>query len=373
MDLRPLLRNEDKKLDKPKWRAPTYKGQPEKEQFIRGFGCVVDRDLGGNTYFGGGSHVFNAHGVIKFTSANPVIVISSDNFFEISCNFRQFFSFDEKISKFEIGVTRKSLKTSNKVLNLESLLHGFLNIHVSTVFSKPSDQPTIPHYEKGPKCVTGLLGDIGSNLGVALIQASTPLNKNIVIKDWWIQVGRPIVFLEFDKKDKIDFPNNAIKLDCSDNDIDVYKYILNGSGIFCCIVKRKNNKMARAKSRSLRIINSDLYCYIQGAYNFYNSLNKERIDPIQGTEWAQRISTYGSELNKKLASAIFLCEKRKIINNKFDKTVIFDPAMMIQIGDAIQDWKARTPPLFQKILKKFLMKIKFGYGPASVEVGVSAD
>lgn len=335
IDLRSLLPNSCQKLDCPKWPLPQDK------QFIRGFGMVHARNLGGDDYFGGGSRIFGAHGVIRFNSSDPKIALPGDKFFKVNCKFRRFFAFSDQTAKIELGLTQKVKKPSADPVAVQSILEGLFVLPVSIMLTQASgSRKTTEGLNNKERAVKGSLGGIGDNLASALLCASTSLQDAVTTKSWWIQVGNPMAFLELNAEEPFMLPIQAQKLDCSDDDVDVYKYMLEKhDGAVSYIIKRKNHKKARAKSRSLRIILGDMHCHVQSALIFYGNLRKDRINPKMGTSYAKKISNYVKEQDKLLCDIIKDGARRKLDGSEVEIHIPFNKAEIASITKALEAWK----------------------------------
>lgn len=343
LDLRSLLSNSSHKLDCPKWPLPQDK------EFIRGFGMVDARNLGGDDYFGGGSRIFGAHGVMRFNSTDPKIALSVEKFFKVDCKFRRFFAFSDQTAKIELGLTQKAIKPSADPVAIEALLEGLFNLPVSIMLTQASSSGKITEGLKRKERVESSLGGIGGNLASALLRASTSLQGAITTENWWIQVGKPIAFFEFYAEEPFVVPIQAQKLDCSDEDVDVYMYILKKHGTVSYIIKRKNCNKARAKSRSLRVILGDLHCHVQTTLKFYGNLKKDRIHPFMGTPYAEKIQNYVTKQDELLCKIINDGAHRKLDGSEVEIPIPFDVAEITNIKKALEEWKAANPNFLTKV------------------------
>lgn len=338
IDLRPLLPNLTPKLDRPKWPLP------QDDEFVRGFGKVLDRNYGGDDYFGGGSRVFGAHGVIRFNSTDPKIELPGGKFLKVDCKFRRFFAFSDHTAKIELGLTQKAIKPLAHTVTIEAIFEGLFNLPVSIVLT-----PAPSSGKKGKERVEGLLGGVGDNLAQALLRASTSLQNGITTENWWIQVGKPIAFLEFNKDEPFEVPSQAQQLVCSNDDIDVYKYMLKKHGTASYIIKRKNHNKARAKSRSLRVILGDLHCHVQSTLKVYGNLKKDRVYPDEGSLHAERIQSYVDEQYELLRKIIKDGARRKLDGSEVEIPIPLDVAEIANIANGLEEWKAAKPNFFRKV------------------------
>ena len=88
-------------------------------------------------------------------------------------------------------------------------------------------------------------------------------------------------------------PVHAKRLECSDADIDIYKYILTREDDpVSYIIKRNNCHKARVKSRSLRVIAGDLCCRTATLTTVMSNLKKDLIYPQYDSIWAMRVQDF---------------------------------------------------------------------------------
>jgi len=302
-DLRYFIPKKCGKLVSPEWAFP-LESKTNKKPFVRGFGKVYRRYSEGFDYFSGGDEVCDVRGGIRFDSPDPKIILSSNETFKVDCQFRRFFVFGGSNAKIEIGLTEKANQLLPEHIAVEAILEGLSALPMSIAL------PQAPHQKKAPKTslnqrkprerIETTLGEIGCNISKALLNASTSALKAVKHENWWIQVGNPLVFIEFNQEEPFKIPTWLNPLGCSNNDVDVYKYINNDSYTISYIIRRKNHNKARAKSRSLRVILSGLHCHTSNIENILTNLGKDKLNIVSTTTRAVRMQEYFEEEKKNL-------------------------------------------------------------------------
>lgn len=347
-DLRHFMPKKSGKLDTPKW---TYPLESNRKAFMRGFGKIYRRKSDGFDEFSGGKEVCEARGVMRFNSSDPQIILSDGKVFKIDCKFRRFFVFNGSNAKIELGLTEKANQTLTDSIAIEAILEGMLKIPMNVFFPQPphsSKAPKKPLHRREPReSIVSTLGKLKDNLSKTLLYASTSARKGVKNKDWWVKVNEPVIFMEFNKEEFFEVPSLAQLLDCSDKDVDVYKYILK-NGTVSYIIKRKNHNKARAKSRSLRIILSGLHCHLSNLYLILNSLDNKIINKEIKVDFSYL------ESETKLLRKIF--SKSLRYNIKGTQVEIPIPLDAQQITDLIKktdDWIASQKGAWAKIFEIF--------------------
>lgn len=341
-DLRAFMPKKSGKLASPEWSYPLNKN---KEAFIRGFGKVYNRNSEGFDYFSGGKEVCDIHSVIRFQSSDPQIVLPDNKIFKVDCKFRRFFVFPDSIgsnSKLEFGLTQKvKMSLDSDLISVEALLEGLSNLPITIRFPQP------PHSSKAPKplnrrelreSVKSTLGALGSNMSKALLHASTSARAGVRHKEWWIKVGEPMIFMEFSKEEPFYLPLHAKLLDCSNDDVDVYKFTLKNEWV-SYIIKRKNHNKARSKSRALRIILSGLHCHISNMSLVLDSLEKDLIHITEGSKLAKKTEDYFNQEIGFIQKLIKSINNYNITGTQVEIPIPIDSARISALIGDIEKWK----------------------------------
>lgn len=136
-DLRPFL-------GFPAWKIGIKNWSPiDNPAFIKGFGPVRNRILGGDSYHGGGEKVCDASKGIRFETTDPQISLPDGSFLKVDCAFRRVFSLGGLSAKVEIGFTEKYGRPLAEGLCVQSILEGFNNLPVVIKFPHtPLKNPT---------------------------------------------------------------------------------------------------------------------------------------------------------------------------------------------------------------------------------------
>ena len=349
LDLRPFLPKPEKKLAIPNWATP------RSTDFIRGFGGFSARHLGGDNYFGGSRSVFNAQGALRFLTSDPEISLPGSNALKVDCKFRRFFAFNRQVAKIELGLVPKhGMLLPSKDISANDILDGLFDLPVSIVLTKPSVSQGEKNERARQERVESSLGSVGLRMAEALLRASTPLRDKIDTQKWWVQAGAPMAILEVGKNEPVLLPPCVRKLDYPDNSFDVYIYDSARHKTVNYIVKRKNDKVARARSRILRIILGYLHCHVQTALMLNVSLRrKDRINPFQGTPYAVDVKKHVNEQKEILDGIIREGVSYKISGLEEIKLSLPDTAEMRIVAKELSEWNPEKPGFFRRLFIDF--------------------
>jgi len=349
LDLRPFLPKPEKKLAIPNWATP------RSTDFIRGFGGFSARHLGGDNYFGGSRSVFNAQGALRFLTSDPEISLPGSNALKVDCKFRRFFAFNRQVAKIELGLVPKhGMRLPSKAISANDILDGLFDLPVSIVLTKSSVPQGGQNEGVGQERVESSLGSVGLRMAEALLRASTSLREKIDTQKWWVQAGAPMAILEFDSNDPVSLPPWVRKLDYPDDSIDVYIYDSARHKTVSYIIKRKNHKVARARSRIPRIILGYLHCHVQTALMLNESLRrKDRINPFQGTPHAGDVKKHVDEQEEILDGIIREGVRYKISGFEEIEFSLPDTAEMRSVVKELGDWSPERPGFFRRLYIDF--------------------
>ncbi len=354
-DLRPFMPKKSSKLICPVWPYPLASN---KASFVRGFGKVYRRNSEGFDHFSGGSEVCDVRGVIRFKTPDPEIVMPGNKAFKVDCQYRRFLVFDGPNAKIELGLTEKENQPLSAQVAVEDILEGMIDLPMNIVL------PQAPHSKKAPKkslnqrkpreYIDSKLGEIGCNISKALLYASTFAWKGVKHENWWIQVGNPLVFMEFNQEEPFQIPTWLKPLDCSNNDVDVYKYILKDGFTISYIIKRKNHNKARSKSRMLRVILSGLHCHSSNIENILPNLGEDKLHIISTTTRAIRVQEYFANEKKHLCEFISKASHYKIDGTSTEMPMPFEAARINTLIQNIEKWKPSPPSFVRKLAHDFI-------------------
>jgi hypothetical protein len=212
-DSRAFLPQKVNLLDRPTWPSPSF--EPPVVDFVRSFGAVRKRRLGGLLGWVGESALCEATQAIKFTliknfkDANPQVNIP----FEVG--FRRFYFDGLAVGKFETGlVTKEGVTFDLTRPQTQHLIEHFLKLPVRIPPSSTKDAagPTDTELVKaGPHIAR-------------LYSASTVSHPpNMKLEDWWVIAGVPLLILVHNPSEKIRIPylgkvvprNNSLACDLS--------------------------------------------------------------------------------------------------------------------------------------------------------------
>lgn len=126
---------------------------------------------------------------------------------KIELRTQRHFNFDSLlVGQFEISVTnvipehKEQLTLSEE--RIEKLVKHFLNLKVKVL------NPDYDGLEKGDVFVECSLYQLSKYLPIAYCKASTYSTKYEFIKEWWVQTGHPVLFLEIKQNEDIKIPSD---------------------------------------------------------------------------------------------------------------------------------------------------------------------
>jgi hypothetical protein len=208
--------------------------------------------------------------------------------------------------------------------------------------------------------IESTLGNIGGNISKSFLYASTYARKGVKHEEWWIQVGNPLVFIEFNKEDPYVIPSWLKPLTCSDDDIDLFKYIHKDGCTITYIIKRKNHNKAREKSRILRLILSALHCHYSNIASLLANMGKDRLNVIDTTMRAIRVR---EDLTKEKENLCKFISKAAHYNiegvfdenhNLIEMPMPYDAAKVDAIIQKIDFWQPAEPSFIRKFAYDFV-------------------
>lgn len=186
------------KIHKPVWPNPI-----SEQEFIRSFGAVIERNLGGLSGWIGESYICTANQAIKFKNLHHPIYID-DKRISLIHIFRRVYFDGLTTGKFEIGL---SIILECKVDNRYERVFIFSKKIISLIINHILGFPVWVSRNKYPDNKENNLINIGKSLASYFLSCTTyntfPQKQ---VKDWWVNAGQPILYLESLPKEKISIP-----------------------------------------------------------------------------------------------------------------------------------------------------------------------
>jgi hypothetical protein len=192
IDSRTFVSNNTQKLVVPSWLIPV----PDHD-FIRSFGIIRRRPLGGLTGWVGESYICEAHNAICFQGMQPFFN-GLDKLIKFKVVFRRLFFDGLSVGKFEIGLAAwysEEESFSPFELSADEMRQLLLHVLKLPVLVRDSRE----------KFIQCQLWQAGQPIA-RLYAASTSLKQDcgrVNIEDWWIQPCEPLILLITDQEDLV--------------------------------------------------------------------------------------------------------------------------------------------------------------------------
>ncbi len=178
--------------------------------FVRSFGTVRKRELGGLSSWVGEHQVCEAARALRFPGLPTFLDPKSKLRVPFQLAFRRFFYDGRAVGKFEVGLATEPADTNNvSQQQTEALLDHFLNIPVDIPEPFPSTGKTSSRALSGASkrlCKLYLF----STTKFLLAKNSTWWSTNK--PDWWVSAAAPILFLVHQASETIEIPGDVKQL-----------------------------------------------------------------------------------------------------------------------------------------------------------------
>lgn len=182
---------------------PTWPSVAPDTDFVRSFGSIRRRRLGGVPGWVGESALCEASRALRFSKIKYYRDPESELSVPIMLSFRRFYFDGLAVGKFEIGIATKNNATKhlsrkqtgefiNHCLNLPVTIPALSNKTVSTEFAGQT--------------VETVLGKAGKPLSRFYVGSSISHPPPIALKDWWVLPGAPLLFLVHRPSERIHIP-----------------------------------------------------------------------------------------------------------------------------------------------------------------------
>src|SRR4051812_23646936 len=171
--------------------------------FVRSFGTIRKRDLGGLSSWVGEAEVCEAARALRFPSL-PAFKDGGNLKLPIGLAFRRFYYDGRAMGKFEVGISADSWM-SIELLQEQTgkFLDHCLNLPIDIFDPRPdAGKKTKPTLVRASKLLSKLY--LFSTTKVSL--AKDPAWWNAVSPSWWVRAGSPVLFLVHKETEAIELP-----------------------------------------------------------------------------------------------------------------------------------------------------------------------
>jgi len=176
-DSRPFLNIDSGLLKRPTWPRPAA------TEFVRHFGSIRGRKLGGVKGWVGENDICEAVQALKFVEFLPKMY---------RCAFRRFFFDGHALGKYELGVSTKRRVWFEGDDALKAV-NNFLSTRVAIRRSTTSEGFQ--------------LAESGRHIADLYLAATTSSKCNTKPQKWWVEAGTPLLVLEYREDEWIELPH----------------------------------------------------------------------------------------------------------------------------------------------------------------------
>ncbi len=190
-DSRKFIHCNSHKLEVPVWPFP------KENEFVRYFGRIEKRKLGGTKEWGGENYYSRSHRALRFQPLKNKKLDKKGINFIPKVKFRRFYSDGKVVCRFEVAfIVSKPLSRDYNEEEFKRIINYILSLPVSVAFQRNNK------YE---------MQFIGPHLAKIYLLASTEASalKNADTEDWWVGCGRPMIFIQTNKNERISVYKNA--------------------------------------------------------------------------------------------------------------------------------------------------------------------
>jgi hypothetical protein len=185
-DCRRFLDSETGIIRRPSWPAPIS------GEFVRCFGGVRERTLGGLKFWGE-DIICDIDGALRFLSL-PSFLTENGRAIPIEAAFRRLYSDGLAVGKFEIGLATVGRRCKFDRVDAKGLLSHFLNLNV--------DVASVPHRNS-----TSRLAEASAPLLNAYLRGTTRCTQsNSSELRWTVAAGAPVLFLHLREHEAFALP-----------------------------------------------------------------------------------------------------------------------------------------------------------------------
>lgn len=197
-DSRAFTSNSANLLGRPTWPAVS----PDID-FVRSFGSIRKRRLGGLSGWIGETALCEASRALRFPRITNYKHSDSNLSLAIKMVFRRFYFDGLAVGKFEVGFSTEDLQYERlDRKHTEDFIAHCLNL--SVIVPALSQKAVVPTLVRG--AVETDLGRAGKPLASFYAAASVSHPPPAEINDWWVLSGTPVLFLVHDSSEKIHIP-----------------------------------------------------------------------------------------------------------------------------------------------------------------------
>lgn len=268
---------------RPSWPAP------QTGQFVRNFGGVIERRLGGLEFWGEDMLCDMSKGL--YFKSLPHFTSSRDGKIPFEMAFRRLYFDGQAVGKFEIGVATIGREIDVRGEDAKAFLSHVLSLQAAL----PVQGKDTPH----------ALGHLGKPLVDAFAAATTRTKtaSGGPVPHWAVEPGAPIAFIQLGRDESLALPFFTQKTP----DVETW-----GIELSCCLVpydgatlrawvcklaEGANRTVARALRLSLLRLHAEQACIRMVCMNILSS----KVPVVSGTQEAELLQAYLNEATRRIS------------------------------------------------------------------------
>jgi len=197
-DSRSFLEEKVKLLGRPTWPAVS----PD-DDFVRSFGSIKDRPLGGLAGWVGEGALCEATRALRFSKIANFKATESGRNIPLRLVFRRFYFDGLAVGKFEVGLITK-IKDTRRLRTKE--IYGLINhcLNLPVVIPALSDKAVLAR--TAGQEISTRLAQVGKPLARFYAGSSIAHPPPIELQEWWVRSGAPLIFLVHNFSERIHIP-----------------------------------------------------------------------------------------------------------------------------------------------------------------------
>jgi hypothetical protein len=217
-DSRAFVDGETGVLSRPTWPSPSVD-----REFVRSFGSVRSRYRGGIDGWIGENETCNASRALRFSYVPTFVDYQPSVKIPLNIAFRRLFFDGIAVGKFEVGISTPTDRSRNPKdiiyyfpRNIQTLKEFYYYLIGQPTIKGKQVEHFLDHLLNLPIQISDLsngiincgLGESGRYIAQLYLASSTATSwlPSINLQNHWIQAGSPIIFIQYEAKERIRFP-----------------------------------------------------------------------------------------------------------------------------------------------------------------------
>lgn len=293
-DSRAFLEGEDTVLARPTWPSAS----PDTD-FVRSFGSIRKRRLGGLLGWVGESAICEADRALRFPAV-PTFRDYDGLRIPLHVAFRRFFFDGLAVGKFEIGLASETLSTYVTRKQTAALINHFLRLPIVI----PALSPKAVSGELDLAPTSSELGQAARALARFYAASTIPHPPPIELQEWWLRCGAPLLFLVHEAAEEIQLPFRGRVVPHRKEDLPTFELFHleiphAGRSLQMWVLKLGAYTRYR-EARALKICLMRLHAEHESLRIVLQNIALKRINPTRRAEASMALQHYLNEATRKI-------------------------------------------------------------------------